>query len=169
LTAAIINQLNPSCHGSCDGSIEVDAQGATPNYTYQWSNGQNTSIATNVCAGAHTVTVTDANGCSVSTGSVLTEPTAITLNPQVLSNYNGAAISCTGAADGSVGVVVAGGSGGYSYVWSPQGQNTANINGLVAGTYCVTVTDVAGCQMDTCITIADPVQLAATYTAVDVL
>ncbi|WP_197043981.1 hypothetical protein, partial [Aureispira sp. CCB-QB1] len=27
----------------------------------------------------------------------------------------------------------------------------------------------AGCQMDTCITIADPVQLAATYTAVDVL
>ena len=169
LTAAIINQLNPSCHGTCDGSIEVDAQGATPNYTYQWSNGQNTSIASNVCAGLHTVTVSDANGCSVSTGSVLTAPTAITLNPQILSNYNGAAISCNGAADGSVGVAVAGGSGGYSFVWSPQGQNTANIAGLVAGTYCVTVSDIAGCSMDTCITIVDPVQLAATFTAVDVL
>jgi len=99
----------------------------------------------------------------------LGEPTAITLNPQVLSNYNGAAISCTGAADGSVGVAVAGGSGGYSFVWSPQGQNTANISGLVAGTYCVTVTDIAGCSMDTCITIVDPVQLAATFTSVDVL
>ncbi|BDS13970.1 M43 family zinc metalloprotease [Aureispira anguillae] len=169
LTAAIINQSNPSCHNSCDGMIEVDAQGATPNYTYQWNNGQTSSIATGVCAGVHTVTITDANGCSITAGSVLTEPSAISLIPQVLSNYNGAAISCPGEADGSVGVTAAGGNGGFSYIWSPAGQNTATINGLVEGTYCVTVTDVAGCQADTCISIVDPVPLAATFTQVDVL
>ncbi|BDS13129.1 T9SS type B sorting domain-containing protein [Aureispira anguillae] len=169
LTAAIINQSNPSCHNSCDGMIEVDAQGATPNYTYQWNNGQTSSIATGVCAGVHTVTITDANGCSITAGSVLTEPSAISLIPQVLSNYNGAAISCPGEADGSVGVTAAGGNGGFSYIWSPAGQNTATINGLVEGTYCVTVTDVAGCQADTCISIVDPVPLAATFSQVDVL
>jgi len=149
--------------------MEVDALGATPNYTYRWSDGQTTSLATNLSAGAYTVTITDANGCSTTAGSVLSEPTAIQLNPQVLSNYNGAAITCAGAADGSVGVVVAGGSAGYSFIWSPGGQNTANISGLVAGTYCVSVTDLQGCQVDTCITIADPVPLAATIDSVNVL
>ena len=169
LTATIIFQQDPSCNGGSNGSMEVDALGATPNYTYRWSDGQTTSLATGLTAGAYTVTITDANGCSTTAGSVLSEPTAIQLNPQILSNYNGAAITCAGAADGAVGVVVAGGSAGYSYTWSPGGQNTANISGLVAGTYCVSVTDLQGCQVDTCITINDPVPLAATTTAVDVL
>lgn len=33
-------------------------------YTYLWSNGATTSTVTGLCAGTHTVTVTDANGCS---------------------------------------------------------------------------------------------------------
>ena len=169
LTATIIRQQDPSCFGLSDGFMEVDAQGATPNYTYRWSNGQTTALATGLPAGPHSVTITDANGCSTTVGSVLSQPTAIVLNPQIRSNYNGAAISCPGAADGAVDVTAAGGSGSFSYVWSPIGQNTAAINGLVQGTYCVTVTDINGCQADTCITLVDPVPLAATFTARDVL
>ncbi len=169
LTAAIIAQQDPSCNGGTNGRMEVDAQGATPNYTYRWSDGQITSLATGLPAGAYTVTITDANGCSTTAGSVLSQPSAIQLSPQVLSNYNGSPITCAGAADGSVGVVVAGGSAGYSYTWSPGGQNTANISGLVAGTYCVSVTDLQGCQVDTCLTIADPIPLAATIDSVNVL
>lgn len=168
LTATIINANNPLCNGSNDGSIEVNAQGATPNYLYNWSNGQTNGLATGIRAGTHMVTVTDANGCSLTLGGILSEPSAIVLSPQVLSNFNGSPISCLGANDGSVGVTVSGGIGGYSYIWSPNGQNTASMDSLVEGTYCVTVTDAQNCMADTCITIANPVQLAATFTKVDI-
>ncbi|MCH2023322.1 MAG: gliding motility-associated C-terminal domain-containing protein [Saprospiraceae bacterium] len=168
LIANIINQSNPLCNSFCDGMIEVDALGATPNYSFIWTNGQTTSIATGVCSGSHNVTVTDANNCTISVGGVLTDPAPIVVNPQVLSNFNGSPISCPGAADGSVGVTASGGTGGLTYTWSPLGQNTAVISGLLEDTYCVSVTDAVGCTADTCITISDPVQLAATFTKVDV-
>ncbi len=169
LVGSIINSDDPTCNGDTDGSIEVDAQGATPNYTYVWNNGQTNSIATGLTAGNYQVTVTDANGCTLSVAGNLGQPTAIVLSPQVLSNYNGAAISCPGQQDGSVGVVAAGGAGTYSYQWSPTGRNTATINNLGAATYEVTVTDITGCTADTSITIADPIQLAATFSKVDIL
>jgi gliding motility-associated-like protein len=169
LVGSIINQQDPTCNGDTDGSIEVDAQGATPNYTYVWNNGQTTSTATGIGAGQYRVTVTDANGCTLSVSGLINEPTAIVLSTQVLSNYNGAAISCPGQTDGSVGVIAAGGSGTYSYQWSPTGLNTATIANLGQGTYDVTVTDIAGCSADTSITINDPIQLAATFSQVDIL
>lgn len=55
--------------GAMDGTATVEAYGATPPYTYQWSNGQTDSIATGLTAGVYTVTVTDANGCTAA-GSV---------------------------------------------------------------------------------------------------
>ncbi|MCH2023324.1 MAG: choice-of-anchor L domain-containing protein, partial [Saprospiraceae bacterium] len=168
LTASIINQSNPLCNGSCDGMIEVDALGATPNYTFIWSNGQTSSIATGVCSGTHNVTVSDANNCTVSVGGSLSDPAPIVVDPQVLSNFNGSPISCPGAADGSVGVTASGGTGGLTYTWSPLGQNTPVISGLLEDTYCVTVTDAVGCTADTCVTISDPVPLAATFTKVDI-
>ncbi len=169
LTVNILNSQNPNCFNSNDGQIEVDAQGATPNYTYLWNNGQQTSIANNLTAGTHIVTITDANGCTITTSRVLTRPTPITLSTQILSNYNGAAISCIGLNDGSVGVTAAGGAGTYSYQWSPTGANTATIQNLVAGTYDVTVTDIAGCTADTNIIINDPTPLAATFSQVNIL
>ena len=108
------------------------------------------------------------NNCTISVSGVLTDPTAIIVDPQVLSNFNGSPISCPGAADGSVGVTASGGTGGLNFTWSPLGQNTAVISGLLEDTYCVTVTDAVGCTADTCITISDPVQLAATFTKVDI-
>ncbi len=169
LTASITNQNDATCNGDTDGSIEVDAQGATPNYTYLWNNAQTTSIATGIGAGQYTVTITDANGCTITATGAVGEPTGIVLSPQILSNYNGSPITCPGARDGSVGVIAAGGAGTYSYQWSPNGLNTATINNLGQGTYDVTVTDIAGCKADTSITINDPIALAATFTKVDIL
>ena len=45
--------------GLNNGSITVVPTGGTPGYTYSWSDGQNTSAATNLVAGAYTCTVID--------------------------------------------------------------------------------------------------------------
>lgn len=51
-----------------------------------------------------------------------------------------------GAMDGSVNVVISGGSGQFNYLWAPGGQTTASINNLSSGTYTLIVTDeITGC------------------------
>lgn len=52
-----------SCLYTSDGSIQVTATGGTAPYTYQWTGGQTTAIATGLSTGAYYVFVTDANGC----------------------------------------------------------------------------------------------------------
>ena len=51
------------CSGTCSGTATVNAtSGATP-FSYLWSNGQTTDIASFLCQGNYSVTVTDFNGC----------------------------------------------------------------------------------------------------------
>jgi hypothetical protein len=46
------------------GTASVTAGGGTAPYTYAWSDGQTTDIATGLMMGTYTVTVTDVNGCT---------------------------------------------------------------------------------------------------------
>ena len=46
------------------GTASVTAGGGTAPYTYAWSDGQTTDIATSLMMGTYTVTVTDVNGCT---------------------------------------------------------------------------------------------------------
>lgn len=75
-TVTITSASPPSCNafiisnisgvGASDGTAGVNVTGGTPPFFYLWSNGQVTSTATNLGAGTHSVTVTDANGCTTS-------------------------------------------------------------------------------------------------------
>ncbi len=51
------------CNVGNGTATAIVSGGATP-YTYQWSNGQTTSTATNLSAGNYSVVVSDINGCS---------------------------------------------------------------------------------------------------------
>ncbi|MCO6483884.1 MAG: T9SS type A sorting domain-containing protein [Flavobacteriales bacterium] len=53
--------------------------------------------------------------------------------------------SCS-SSNGSLSAIASGGVGPYTFLWSPGGQATADISGLVPGTYSVTVTDFNGEQ-----------------------
>lgn len=51
------------------------------------------------------------------------------------------------AMDGAISIVASGGSGNFTYLWSPGGQTTPSISGLASGTYTLVITDtVTGCK-----------------------
>ena len=65
-------------------------------------------------------------------------------------------IDCYGMASGSVTANITGGTGPYTYLWSPVGATTQTVSNLPAGCYTVTITDVNGCVVTqtACITEA---------------
>ena len=54
-----------SCTSECDGAAGIYISGGTAPYSYSWTSGETTPFINNVCAGTYTVTVTDANSCSL--------------------------------------------------------------------------------------------------------
>jgi len=70
-----------------DGSISLSVSGATPNYAYEWSNGETTAVIESLVAGPYTVTITDANNCEAietyqvgNNTSILTLDNAVTIS-----------------------------------------------------------------------------------------
>ncbi len=151
---------NISCRNANDGSIDANVSGGTAPYTYVWSNGASTEDLNNLAPGAYTLTVTDANGCSMTCSSLITQPA------NLLLIASGNDITCFGDNDGTAFATVIGGTVPYVYTWS-NGANTPFINNLSAGTYNLTVTDANGCQNITTVTINEPTELSATCTGFD--
>lgn len=160
---ATTSQTNVLCNGSNTGSATVVPSGAPGPFTYVWAPfGGNADTAANLTAGNYAVTITSANGCSIVKTFTITEPAAINITP---SQTN---LLCNGAVTGSASVVVTGGTGGYTYSWSPSGGTAATATGLAAGTYTVTVTDANLCTKTQNFTITQPTAITATTTTTDV-
>ncbi len=68
LTASL-SFVGETMAGSNDGTATATPGGGTPIYMYNWSTGATTNKITGLAAGTYQVTVTDAQGCSV-TGAV---------------------------------------------------------------------------------------------------
>ncbi|CAA6827279.1 MAG: internalin, putative, partial [uncultured Aureispira sp.] len=159
------NGVSISCNGICDGELTAVAVGGTGAYTYVWSDGQSTAIATALCAGTHSVTATDANGCSSVSTITITEPSAVTATSTSTDAL------CNGASDGTATGLGAGGTGAYNFTWSTiPAQNTATATGLntATGIYMITISDANGCSDISSVTISEPSQVTATIATVAV-
>ncbi len=152
LTVTFTN-TNVSCNGDNNGSSMAVPVGGTSPYSYAWSNGQTSQTATGLFAGQYTVTVTDAHGCVTTSTTTITEPLVL----DVIMNAEN--VSCFGGSDGSATATVSGGTTPYAYAWS-NGQSTASISGLSAGTYTLTVTDFNGCTNVQIVIIGQPMALS---------
>jgi len=122
------------------GSIDVTvSNGATP-YSYLWSSGQVTEDISNLSAGIYTVTVTDANGCSE------THSVTVSNSPGTLLVQSVVTDETCGNGMGVINLTTSGGTIPYTYQWS-NSEVTEDINGLSAGTYMVTISDGASCEI----------------------
>jgi len=159
------------CNGDCDAQSTVNVLGGTPPYSISFGSGSSSvisgfdSIYSNLCAANYNISVTDVNSCSVDgsspTSITINEPTALTPNGLVSSDYNGEDISCFGAADGEITASISGGTPNYTY--SLDGVtfvNSAVFSNLSAGTYTVYYRDANGCDTSENITLNNPADLS---------
>lgn len=153
-----------STAGANDGTASANPVGGTPPYSFNWSNGGATETITNLMPGPYSVTVTDANGCItesgtfVSTGNVDCSSIVLTVGSEN--------VSCFESEDGFAAALVTGGTEPYGYLWS-NGATTDVINGLPAGPYSVTISDVNGCQLVESFAIAQPTEIMVDATSTD--
>ena len=136
-----------SCPDSDDGFINVSVTGGTPPLALLWNGPQGFSSTLDalsmLIAGTYMLTVTDANGCTLTKDYVLAAPESMTITAETEP------ASCPDTRDGSIHLTVSGGSGTLIYLWNDE-ITSADRTGLAGGEYSVTVTDGNGCiQMET--------------------
>ncbi|MCW3103600.1 MAG: hypothetical protein JWO09_2040 [Bacteroidetes bacterium] len=153
-----IGSYIPSSCSICNGGATVYATGGTPPYAFLWSDAgaQTTATATGLCAGTYSVTVTDAAGCTSVSIATISSTAPITA---MVSTTSTACGFCNGGAN----VTASGGTGPYTYTWTPSGGTGTSLTALCAGIYNVTVTDMNGCSSTASgtVTSATPVYVTA--------
>lgn len=155
-----IGNVNPvSCFGGNDGSATVTVSNATGPFIYNWQpSGGSSATASGLTAGNYTVEVIVAQGCTLTAGVTIVEPpTPVSVN---VSSVN---TSC-GNNNGSISVAASGGTGGFSYQWSPNVSSGTSASSLAAGSYTITVTDGNGCSVSNNVNIAPSTQPALSLT-----
>ncbi len=161
--AITTSRTDISCNGGSNGIASVNVTGGTGPYTYSWSpSGGTAATATGLAAGTYTCTVTDANACSKQQTFTITQPTALTATTSFTT------VSCNGGSNGTASVVASGGTGPYTYSWSPTGGTAATATGLGVGVYTCTITDANACSITRTITITQPTAITASTSQTNV-
>lgn len=142
----VATATNPLCLGAANGSamVSITNPPAGSTFTYSWSTipAQTTSLTTSsLVSGTYSVTVTDNNGCVMSTSVTLTDP------PPVTTTVNTTPTICSGAIGSATVSVLSGGTAPYTYAWltAPVQTSSVAVN-LAQGTYSVITIDVNGCS-----------------------
>jgi gliding motility-associated-like protein len=149
-----------TCNGLCNGQSTVDATGGIPPYSFLWLPGGFTGTTVNtLCAADYTVSVTDQNNCVGSTIISVAQP-----NP-LINTITSTSVACNGACTGSATASGSGGTGLYTFLWSPGGATTATINNLCVGSYTCVVTDTKNCTASSVAAITQPTVLSGSVSS----
>ncbi|MTH18309.1 SprB repeat-containing protein, partial [Flavobacterium sp. LC2016-01] len=150
LSCSVIQNKAVTANGLSNGEATVTPLGGNGGYTYAWDNGETVAHAITLNAGTHTVTVTDSKGCKTTCTVLITQPDVLSCS--VVQNDPA---KCYGDSNGKATVTPVGGNGDYTYAWD-NGETTAQVTGLNAGTHTVTVTDKLGYKTTCTVIIGQP-------------
>ena len=147
------------CSPINSGSVVLTGvSGGTPPYSYLWSTGDSmVTELNNLVPGIYSVTIYDSLGCSFEPNfALLPDPNTISVS---ITDDD---ISCFGDSDGEITVTPFDSTASYFYTWSNGigGLGSNSISNLLAGTYCLTLTDVnTSCTQSDCYTINQPAEI----------
>ena len=145
-----IFNINPTCAGSCNGSIFINPNGGTGVTTISWNGPQAGFNPINLCAGTFPFNLVDAAGCTYAGSVTLIDPPIPVIGP---ITYNDTV--CYGSINELYSVP---NQVGYTYQWSSvgsvssgQGTNTVNVDwsslsaGFIPGAVQVVGFDANNC------------------------
>ncbi len=153
-----------ACFGESSGELQISTLGGTAPFTFTWSDGLVSidSLRTGLSAGTYSVSLQDANGCSLSSASAtVAQPSPLT------ALHTAQPVTCAGTATGAIDLSVSGGVGPYSFSWS-DGDTNEDRSGLAAGQYAVIITDAQGCEYTYSLSLDAPAPLVVAVSSVDV-
>jgi outer membrane protein OmpA-like peptidoglycan-associated protein len=143
--------ISPATANMMNGQVRANTAGGSSPYTFTWSNNTTGANVLTMPGGTHTVTVTDANGCSATASVTVTE----NINALGAIIKRNSRIACYGDATGSLSLDITGGKKPYTYSWS-NGQTKEVAENLEAGEYTVTVSDAAANTFTAAYTLDEP-------------
>ncbi|MFM9008462.1 MAG: gliding motility-associated C-terminal domain-containing protein [Bacteroidota bacterium] len=149
-----------SCPLVKTGFILISVYGGVAPYTYAWSDGSVAEDNDSLRQGVYTVTVSDANGCSVSGQFVVGSYPPVAVQDSITP------VSCFGLADGAIDISVSGGLAPFRYLWS-TGSTVQDISGLISGSYSVIVRYGGGCRDTVDFFVPEPASIQANATVDD--
>jgi hypothetical protein len=85
-----------TCDGGNDGAVTLTVIGGTTSYSYSWSNAAVTKDISALTEGDYIVTITDANGCSISESYTVQSASTLTAHISISAPVAGATEICTG-------------------------------------------------------------------------
>jgi gliding motility-associated-like protein len=145
----IVSQSDVTCNSGNNGEIDVNVIQGTPPYSYSWDNSiSTTNIASDLYAGTHTLTITDANGCVITVTGIINEPppldiTFLTPDTQICPEDD-ILLSVTGT----------GGSTAYTFNWFQAGVEIGTGDNITVDPdftntdYCVVLSEACGSPTD---------------------
>ena len=144
--------INVTGASTCDittGSAQiVNVSGALPPFTYLWSNGQTTSLATGFTAGEHSVTLTDSKGCTKRETFIIPQIDELGISRILPTQPN--CFEC----DGEALIVITGGTSPFFFSGSTgqiqpyeESSQQFNFSGLCSGIHQVYIEDSNGCSI----------------------
>jgi gliding motility-associated-like protein len=74
LPQVMLSVVHLTCYDYDDGSVTASASNGITPYDYNWNTIGNDSVITNLAPGNYSLTVTDANGCTVANNVMVIEP-----------------------------------------------------------------------------------------------
>ncbi len=157
------------CFLGNNGTASVTVLGGTSPYNFLWSaNNQTTQIATGLSSNAYQVTITDANGCSISGSTFVFQQEE--LNVAATTQASGCHDGLDGT--GTVASIFYGATpadlNAFTYSWNTSPPKTGqNVNGLQGGkTYILTATDPLGCTATSSAMVGNPLPLETAVTGI---
>jgi hypothetical protein len=150
LPSASVTTKTKDCTVVCATAQIIGGQAP---YSFKYSSGDVQGC--NITAGANSVSVTDANGCTSTSNFTVTTAVPLTATIGKITN------AVKGQTNGSATVAITGGTTPLTFDWANSSGKTVattqNLTNIGAGIYTCNVTDNNGCKTTVAVTIGETV------------
>ncbi|HQX96141.1 MAG TPA: SprB repeat-containing protein, partial [Chitinophagaceae bacterium] len=163
-----------TCATAANGSITFTVSSGVAPFTVQLDggtvmNGTGPFVFNNVAAGAHSISVVDAVGCSNIFSNIMVIP-----GPALIANNTATATTCNGASNGTISVMPSNGAAPYTFSLDGaapvSGMPPYMFTNVNAGLHTIQVFDAVGCSSVIYNVTVDPgPSLTTTLSKTDVL